>query len=113
MDLYPTLAELCGLGVPGHLEGTSFAPLLRDPARPWKRAVFSELKRDGVHGRSLRTQHHRYTEWGSGEGAAVELYDTRSDPGELTNLEGQADHAAVQAELARRLEKGWRGSLPP
>lgn len=42
IDMYPTLSELAGIASPAHLEGQSFAPLLADPARPWKKAVFSQ-----------------------------------------------------------------------
>ncbi len=43
IDMYPTLCELTGLPVPTHVEGTSFAPLLRDPKRPWKTAALSQF----------------------------------------------------------------------
>ena len=43
VDIYPTLCELSGVPLPEHLEGRSFAPLLKDPGQPWKKAVFSQF----------------------------------------------------------------------
>src|SRR5687768_16882371 len=57
VDIYPTLAELAGLQPTDGLEGTSFAPLIADPTRPWKSAAFSQYPRQGgqVMGYSMRT----------------------------------------------------------
>lgn len=43
VDMYPTLCELAGLEQPAHLEGHSFAPLVRNPNQPWKKAAFSQF----------------------------------------------------------------------
>lgn len=43
VDVYPTLSELAGLGVPKHLEGLSMVPLLTQPDLPWKQAAFSQF----------------------------------------------------------------------
>jgi len=43
VDMYPTLTELAGLEMPKHLEGQSFVPLLKNPNRIWKDAVFSQF----------------------------------------------------------------------
>ena len=69
VDMYPTLAQLCGLPLPPHLEGASFAPLLEKPDLPWKKAAFSQYLRPPspgkppYMGRSVRTDRWRYTEW--------------------------------------------------
>ncbi|CAZ97285.1 sulfatase [Zobellia galactanivorans] len=43
IDMYPTLCELAGIEKPVHLEGQSFAPLLKHPEQDWKTAVFSQF----------------------------------------------------------------------
>ena len=118
VDLYPTLAELCGLERPLHLEGTSFAPLLEKPDQSWKTAAFSQYVRAGKEnfmGRSIRTDRWRYTEWtnnATDAAAGVELYDEQVDPKENVNLAGEESQRAVVAELAGRLRAGWKAALP-
>lgn len=43
VDMYPTLCEYAGVNLPKHLEGQSFLPLLENPERTWKSAVYSQF----------------------------------------------------------------------
>jgi arylsulfatase A-like enzyme len=114
VDVYPSLCELAGLALPKHLEGTSFVPLMKDPARPWKTAAFSQYPRGKVMGYTMRTERWRLTRWLSPDGTAVgvELYDHKNDPAENVNLAALAEHAKTVEELIALAKKGWRGALP-
>lgn len=120
VDMYPTLADLAGLPLPGHLEGTSFKPLLDDSERPWKSAVFSQYPRT-VQGRklmgySMRTDRYRLTRWVDRDDHAkvdaVELYDHQTDPEENSNIANNSANAELVAELTRHWLAGWKGAKP-
>lgn len=102
VDIYPTLAELCGLQSPADLDGASLRALLHDPDAAWSRPAYSQVMHEGVHGRSVRTERWRYTEWDAGK-AGRELYDHDLDPLELQNRAGVLELAAPQLELSRLL----------
>ena len=113
VDLYPTLAELCGLLPPEGLEGTSFVPLLADPSRPWKSAVFSltiKSKKSPLF-HSVRTERYAYIE-AAGDDPA-ELYDHNTDPREMKNLAADPRYRKTVEQMKRLLEEGWRKALPP
>jgi arylsulfatase A-like enzyme len=115
VDIYPTLCEVCGLSVPGHLEGLSMAPLLENPARPWKKAAFSQYPRGKVMGYTMRTERFRYTEWKdreTGEVLARELYDHQKDPQENINAAAQEEYKQDVQRLAQMLKQGWPAALP-
>jgi arylsulfatase A-like enzyme len=130
VDIYPSLAELCGLPTPPGLEGTSFAPLIEQPSRSWKTAAFSQYPRaGGVMGYTMRTERYRYTEWVKGpkDGRKVhagwptawgqevvgrELYDHEKDPEENVNLAEQPEMKDKAAELSKTLHAGWKEALP-
>ncbi len=119
VDIYPSLAEICGLPAPEGSEGTSFAPLLDDPARTWKRAAFSQYPRSvpGVGramGYSVRTDRWRLVEWAvpDKQYREFELYDHGKDPNEDVNVAALPENAAVVKELAEILRAGWKGSRP-
>ena len=116
VDIYPSLCELAGLPLPSHVEGTSFAPLLRNPDRPWKRAAFSQYRHGAYMGRSIRTDRYRLTQWrhvnAPHREGGLELYDHESDPRENVNLAHDPDHADIVRRLVRQLAEGWRAALP-
>lgn len=86
VDIYPTLTGLCGLPLAPGMEGLSFAPLLKNPDMPWKKAAYTMVARgQNSYGKSVRTERYRYTEWNGGKDG-VEFYDHEKDPREFTNL---------------------------
>jgi len=109
VDLVPTLADFWNIPVPDRMEGISFAPLVADPARPWKKAAFTAHHTGKA--RSVRTERYRYTEWQRDN--AVELYDLQEDPLEQVNRADDPALAGVRAEHARLLKAGWKAALPP
>ncbi len=115
VDIYPTLAELCGLTVDPSLAGRSLKPLLEDPMRRWDGFAVTQVLRPGdgkpVMGRSIRTSRWRYSEWNSGaEGR--ELYDHQADPHEFVNLAQREDLQPVIEQLREQLESYAEG-MPP
>jgi len=125
VDLYPTLAQICGLAAPDKVEGISLLPLLEKPGRPWKSAVFSQYPRSfqgnrhrkhgDLMGYAVRTERHRYIEWRNwktGSIQARELYDHANNPNETRNLAKETAQAENIKHLNKILQSGWKAALP-
>lgn len=113
LDLYPTLTELCSLRPPSWLQGTSMAPVLNDPNRKWKEAVFSRYprNRNKVMSYSVRTDKYRYNEYrelATGKILDRELYDMNSDIQGYNNLVDKKEFEKTVIELKNILDKGWK-----
>ncbi|MBI5387906.1 MAG: sulfatase [Verrucomicrobia bacterium] len=109
VDFVPTVGELLGLDVASNLEGTSFAPLLLNPTRPWKSAVFMV---QSPNEQVVRNKRYSYMELKSGPVPAA-LYDLEKDPWETVNLADDPAYAEVRKEMATLLTTGWKAALPP
>ena len=124
VDVYPTLCEAAGLPAPSRTEGLSFAPLLKNRRRAWKKAAFSQFLREGkwkapdgvvYMGHSIRTQRYRYVRWLNHETrklAAEELYDHATDPHETVNIAGKSVMKSEVIKLRQQLKAGWKAALP-
>jgi iduronate 2-sulfatase len=117
VDVYPTLSDLAGIPLPGHLEGSSLKPLIENPNRPWKPAAFSQYPRRKLMGYSMRTDRYRFTVWVDRDDHAkvdaIELYDHRADPQENVNIAKLPANAALVDRLMQQWRAGWQGSKVP
>ena len=123
VDLFPTLADLCKLEPPAHLDGVSLKTSLENPRGTAPRTgaisvvqrhlqgnkgkgfcpVWMTLEKNTgvprrVLGRSVRSENWRYTEWDGGQ-LGIELYDVSNDPRELNNLASYGRYAEIQNRL--------------
>ncbi len=106
LDLYPTLADLCGLEAPKYLEGKSLKPVLDGTALSVHGTAFTQVERGAVHGMSVRTVMYRYTEWNYGDDG-VQLYDMLNDPFQTKNLANDPKYAEPRAEMHGMIEEHW------
>jgi len=105
LDIYPTLVDICGLPKRPELEGTSLAPLLKNPKAKRPPTVSTYL--EGNH--SVRDDRWRYTRYQDG---SEELYDRRADPNEWENLAAQSRYAGIKGQLEKFMPRQNAKSAP-
>lgn len=104
VDLYPTIAEFCGLSMPHAAAGVSLKSVLQNPSVSVKDAAFTLVTRGPkLYAQSIRTSRWRFNLWSDGQ---TELYDHVADPEELHNV--SAKHTDVVSELTVKIK-----TLPP
>lgn len=106
LDVAPTLCDFAGIeGLP-KARGLSLRPLLEGRNdTPWREFLVVDTHRTG---RMVRTPEYKYIAY-QGD-PATQLFDMRSDPGELRNLAPDASKAGTVRDLAGRLSS-WEKSL--
>ncbi|MFZ9979978.1 MAG: sulfatase-like hydrolase/transferase [Opitutales bacterium] len=110
IDIYPTLADVCGLPKPKDVEGVSLKPVLDDAAARVRPVAISQYPRSDagktLMGYSIRDDRWRLTLWRDRKDNAIhatELYDETNDPHETVNVAAKAEHAEVIARLTKFL----------
>lgn len=109
VDLFPTLAELCGVRLPDRkLDGASLAPLLRREKVEWfDRTLFvhSQRVQDPQKWKQCAVMTHQ---WRYVDGK--ELYDLAADPGQQKDV--AAEHPGVVGRLRAAYEQWWESLSP-
>jgi iduronate 2-sulfatase len=106
IDLYPTVASLCGLEVPSRLQGKDISPVFDDPAHRVRDTAFCVAPmRQGF---LLRDDKWAYLQYGEDASKGVELFDTAADPQQYTNLANDPAYAGIVAEFQTRLPEKLR-----
>ena len=96
VDLYPTVAALTGTRPPAKTQGDSLVPILHDASAEIKPGAISFAK-----GTSWRTRKWSYIRYRDG---SEELYDMVNDPGQITNLVSDSQHAGMLRQMAAGLD---------
>jgi iduronate 2-sulfatase len=124
IDIFPTLCELAGMPVPGHLDGKSLVPVMKDPSKSVKDFAVSQYPRPAnkienerlgwskgeYMGYSIRTQQFRYTIWmkdyfrtnkpfSKDLIVATEMYDYKKDPNETINVADEKAYASISRDM--------------
>jgi iduronate 2-sulfatase len=103
IDIYPTLCELSGLPLPGHLEGESLVKRLKNPEKAENDFAVSKFN----NGLTLIENNYFYTEWLDKNDSTIAsmLYDHTIDPDENSNLTGEQKYSKLVPGLAARLRE--------
>lgn len=107
IDLYPTVANLCGLEkkIPANLQGKNLVPFLYNKDTQHHNYVAYTLSNNGAAA-SIRTAQWRYSRWGKkATGTNETLYNHINDPEELENLASQPLHKQTLDAMRIQFEK--------
>ncbi|MCM8531753.1 MAG: sulfatase [Lentisphaeraceae bacterium] len=105
LDIYPTLADACGLNFPKHLEGVSLLKTIASSSSD--RAVVTT---QGRNNHAVRSKYWRYIKY---EDGTEELYDHRVDPKEYDNVAALSENKEVIQSLSKWLPKLNAPMHPP
>jgi arylsulfatase A-like enzyme len=113
IDLLPTILDLAGAPADPTLPGKSLIPAVMGKPGSGHDAVFAEWHQWGKLVspiRMIRTGDWKYNLYLKN---GAELYNLKDDPGEINNLAGNPQFAAVEKDLRARLDEQIRKTRDP
>jgi iduronate 2-sulfatase len=101
LDLYPTLAALCGLPAQPRLQGKDISRMLDDADHTVRTAAFSVAPmRKGF---LLREDDWAFIQYGEQGQNGMELFHIKTDPHQYTNLAGKPAHARTLDRFRKQM----------
>ena len=100
-DLFPTIANHCGLDVPSRLQGKDISTIFEDPNQKVREAAFSVAP--SSKGFLLRDDKWAYIQYAEDATEGIELFDMDSDPQQYINLAAKPEYAAVVENFKTKL----------
>ena len=110
-DLMPTLLALCGIDIPGTVEGLDYSGYLRGGDSPGDNTALISCPspfgqwartRGGREYRGVRSERYTYVRDLNGPWL---LFDNESDPYQMANLADRPEHAELQRRLEATLDR--------
>ncbi|MGV3756053.1 MAG: sulfatase [Verrucomicrobiota bacterium] len=106
IDLYPTIAKLCGLEVPARLQGKDISRMLDEPTHQVRETAFCVAP--SSKGFLLREDKWAYIQYVEDASKGIELFDMVKDPKQFTNLAEKPEFTSVvngfKTKLAVKLQ---------
>lgn len=110
LDIYPTLAQLCGIAPTTPTDGYSLLALLKDQTTPWSHtAVTLWQMHDNQNHFAVVDRRYRLIRYADG---TEELYDHEKDPHEWRNIVGVASYQDVRKKLSGQIDDYIQRLLP-
>ncbi|MHC4743739.1 MAG: sulfatase family protein [Planctomycetota bacterium] len=101
VDILPTIMDYLGMPVPNSVQGRSLRPAIE--GRGKTEIGYGFCERPG--GRMVRSKDSKYCFFYNRGGTREELFDLSKDPGETTNLAGDAKYAERKGKMRKVLAK--------
>ncbi|GAB5404642.1 MAG: sulfatase [Aureliella sp.] len=103
LDLYPTVASLCGLDAQPRLQGLDISAMLDDPSVEVRDAAFSvaPMRR----GFLWREKKWSFVQYGEQAQNGTELFDVEADPGQYRNLAADREYEDVVTRMRQNIQR--------
>ena len=109
VDLLPTVVELGGgssADIVGPIDGNSLCDLLQGRDEGWPDVVYAEQMSEHTDAPRFMIRKGRY-KYVYSEDYPAQLFDLSTDPQELADLAGNAEHAEVEDAFAKEVQSRW------